>query len=104
MQREYWDLVVASTVREAQRGRTPNPDILCNSRVKFGMFYDAVGKHFAKVSDRWKTAAKAIGGPLASTSPDKKIVRRTFKGRYSRTLSSLDWVSPEIGFSCSFVA
>ena len=30
MQREYFDLVVGHTVVEAARGRTPNPDILCN--------------------------------------------------------------------------
>jgi len=30
MQREYFDLVVGHTVAEAARGRTPNPDILCN--------------------------------------------------------------------------
>ena len=26
------------SVEEIQRGKTPNPDILCNSRVKFGAF------------------------------------------------------------------
>lgn len=30
MQKEYFDLVVGHTVAEAARGRTPNPDILCN--------------------------------------------------------------------------
>jgi tRNA U34 2-thiouridine synthase MnmA/TrmU len=37
---EYWDRVVSHTVEEISHGRTPNPDILCNSRVKFGAFYD----------------------------------------------------------------
>lgn len=32
LQREYWDEVVAYTLAEAQAGRTPNPDIMCNSR------------------------------------------------------------------------
>mmetsp|Transcript_2793 Transcript_2793/g.6216 ORF Transcript_2793/g.6216 Transcript_2793/m.6216 type:complete len:235 (-) Transcript_2793:848-1552(-) len=49
MQRAYWDEVVAWTILEAKAGRTPNPDILCNSRVKFGMFYEQVGRHFDKV-------------------------------------------------------
>lgn len=49
LQREYWDRVVVETVDEAREGRTPNPDILCNSRIKFGMFYDIVGKHFSKI-------------------------------------------------------
>ena len=36
--RPYWDLVVSHSVEEISRGRTPNPDMLCNSRVKFGAF------------------------------------------------------------------
>ena len=35
---DYWNLVVKQSVEEIQRGKTPNPDILCNSRVKFGAF------------------------------------------------------------------
>jgi len=42
LQEEYRDRVIAYTIEEAQRGRTPNPDILCNSRIKFGCFYDAI--------------------------------------------------------------
>ncbi len=37
-------------VNEARDGRTPNPDIMCNSRIKFGMFYDYVGKYFARIA------------------------------------------------------
>lgn len=50
LQKEYWDQVVSYTVREAHEGRTPNPDVMCNSRIKFGMFYDHVGKHFRHVA------------------------------------------------------
>jgi tRNA-5-taurinomethyluridine 2-sulfurtransferase len=50
LQQEYWSEVVGYTVREARSGRTPNPDIMCNNRIKFGMFYDYVGRHFAKVA------------------------------------------------------
>ena len=42
LQTEYKEKVISYTVAEAQRGRTPNPDIMCNSRVKFGCFYDAI--------------------------------------------------------------
>ena len=44
LQKEYWRDVVQYTLAEAQRGRTPNPDVRCNSRVKFGTFYDYVGR------------------------------------------------------------
>ena len=49
MQKEYWSEVVASTIAEADKGRTPNPDILCNSRIKFGVFHDSIGQHFQRV-------------------------------------------------------
>ena len=50
LQKEYWDEVVNYTLNEARMGRTPNPDIMCNSRIKFGMFYDYIGKHFKYVA------------------------------------------------------
>jgi len=31
-------------------GRTPNPDVLCNSRVKFGAFYDRIHASFDRVA------------------------------------------------------
>jgi tRNA-5-taurinomethyluridine 2-sulfurtransferase len=39
-QKEYRERVIAYTIAEAQAGRTPNPDMLCNARIKFGAFYD----------------------------------------------------------------
>jgi tRNA-5-taurinomethyluridine 2-sulfurtransferase len=50
LQKEYWDKVVQYTFDEARLGRTPNPDIMCNSHIKFGMFYEYVGNHFQKVA------------------------------------------------------
>jgi tRNA-specific 2-thiouridylase len=39
---EYRDTVIQYTIDEAKRGRTPNPDIMCNSRVKFGCFLEYI--------------------------------------------------------------
>ncbi|OIQ03092.1 MAG: tRNA 2-thiouridine(34) synthase MnmA [Candidatus Moranbacteria bacterium CG2_30_41_165] len=39
-QKEYWERVVAYTIDEVKNGRTPNPDMLCNARIKFGAFYE----------------------------------------------------------------
>jgi tRNA-specific 2-thiouridylase len=38
--KEYKEQVLGDFYREYEKGRTPNPDILCNSVVKFGLFYD----------------------------------------------------------------
>ena len=37
---EYKDRVFADFLAEHQAGRTPNPDILCNSQIKFRAFLD----------------------------------------------------------------
>ena len=40
--RAYWDRVVTECVADLKAGRTPNPDVLCNARVKFGAFVEAL--------------------------------------------------------------
>lgn len=37
-EKEYLDRVFSFFLREYRRGRTPNPDILCNREIKFGAF------------------------------------------------------------------
>ncbi|QHO39078.1 tRNA-specific 2-thiouridylase MnmA [Arachis hypogaea] len=39
---EYWNNVVSYIIEEYRCGRTPNPDVLCNTRIKFGAFLDAI--------------------------------------------------------------
>ncbi|KAI6685508.1 hypothetical protein NL676_031421 [Syzygium grande] len=55
---EYWKNVVSYIIEEYRSGRTPNPDVLCNTRIKFGAFVDAISSmefdfiasgHYAKV-------------------------------------------------------
>lgn len=59
-EREYYDKVFAYFLEEYKRGRTPNPDVMCNREIKFGEFlnkaldlgadYVATG-HYARVID-----------------------------------------------------
>ena len=58
--KEYWDYVFAYFLDELKKGRTPNPDIMCNKYIKFDMFvkeaeklgakYIATG-HYARIKD-----------------------------------------------------
>jgi tRNA-specific 2-thiouridylase len=57
---EYKQKVFDESVKEFSRGRTPNPDTLCNKEIKFGLFFNwcmqngadrvATG-HYAQVKD-----------------------------------------------------
>ena len=49
-QKEYYEKVVSYTIAEIKAGRTPNPDIFCNSLIKFGAFLDVFGGQFDKVA------------------------------------------------------
>lgn len=58
--KEYWDNVFTYFLEELKKGRTPNPDIMCNKYIKFDYFvkyakklgadYIATG-HYAKLED-----------------------------------------------------
>lgn len=58
--KEYWDYVFTYFLEELKKGRTPNPDMLCNKFIKFDLFikeakklgadYVATG-HYAKLED-----------------------------------------------------
>lgn len=42
LSKEYWSLVVDRCLKGVRRGHTPNPDVLCNSAIKFGAFAEAL--------------------------------------------------------------
>jgi tRNA-specific 2-thiouridylase len=44
---EYKKYVIDYLLHEYGEGRTPNPDIMCNREVKFGVFYEFAKKHGA---------------------------------------------------------
>ena len=59
--KEYWDDVFTVFLKEYERGRTPNPDILCNKYIKFDAFvkfahqqgFDTVATgHYARVNHK----------------------------------------------------
>lgn len=50
LQKEYWRKVVNESIQEIKHGLTPNPDIWCNEKIKFGSFLDKVGVDFDKIA------------------------------------------------------
>jgi tRNA (5-methylaminomethyl-2-thiouridylate)-methyltransferase len=71
LQNEYWDTVVKYTIEEVKEGRTPNPDIFCNSLIKFGQFYDKIDNSFEKVASGHYARVDEVNGKiLLKRSPD----------------------------------
>ncbi|MEN9362060.1 MAG: tRNA 2-thiouridine(34) synthase MnmA [Verrucomicrobiota bacterium] len=62
MQREYHSRVVSYVIDELKQGRTPSPDILCNERVKFGAFFDAIDASWEKVATGHYAQVSEDGG------------------------------------------
>ncbi|HTM06231.1 MAG TPA: tRNA 2-thiouridine(34) synthase MnmA [Patescibacteria group bacterium] len=50
LQKEYHEVVVAYTLAQARLGNTPNPDIFCNTHIKFGFFMDKIEHEFDVVA------------------------------------------------------
>lgn len=47
---DYWENVVAYTIDKVKNGLTPNPDVMCNKLIKFGVFEQKVGQYFDKTA------------------------------------------------------
>lgn len=81
--REYYDRVFSYFLEEYKKGRTPNPDVLCNKEIKFKAFLEY--------------ALKVVGGEYLATGHYAQIDR--VDGRY-RLLRGADGNKDQTYFLC----
>ena len=71
LHQDYWDNVVAYTIEKVKLGLTPNPDVMCNKLIKFGVFEQRVGKGFDKTATgHYATTTERNGKTYLSTAKD----------------------------------
>ena len=108
LSKEYESQVFKPSIEEFAKGRTPNPDTLCNEKIKFGIFFDycishgadfvATG-HYAKiVQSQQKQIERSVsqaGGPRGSefsaenyATPEASVFRSHLSGLKCTSYSS----------------
>ncbi|XP_041820000.1 mitochondrial tRNA-specific 2-thiouridylase 1 [Chelmon rostratus] len=75
--KEYWHEVFSNLLKEYEKGRTPNPDILCNKHIKFNHFHkyaintlgaDAIATgHYARTSLEDEEVFQQVNSPPRAT-------------------------------------
>uniref|UniRef100_A0A3Q1J7R5 Mitochondrial tRNA-specific 2-thiouridylase 1 n=1 Tax=Anabas testudineus TaxID=64144 RepID=A0A3Q1J7R5_ANATE len=75
--KEYWHEVFSYLLKEYEKGRTPNPDILCNKHIKFNYFHkyaintlgaDAIATgHYARTSQEDEEVFQQTHAPPPTT-------------------------------------
>ena len=65
-EKEYWDKVFEYFLSEYRKGRTPNPDVMCNKEIKFKVFLDY---------------AKELGADLVATGHYARILHEEKDGK-----------------------
>uniref|UniRef100_A0A8C4ELH3 Mitochondrial tRNA-specific 2-thiouridylase 1 n=1 Tax=Dicentrarchus labrax TaxID=13489 RepID=A0A8C4ELH3_DICLA len=69
--KEYWHEVFSNLLKEYEKGRTPNPDILCNKHIKFN--------HFHKYAvDTLGADAMATGHYARTSQEDEEVFQQTY--------------------------
>ena len=79
---EYWANVVNYTIENVKHGLTPNPDMMCNKLIKFGVFNDKWGHEFDKIATgHYASTTERDGLTWLSTAKDKVKDQTYFLGQ-----------------------
>lgn len=103
-QKEYEEKVIDYFYREYENGRTPNPDVMCNTEIKFKALLQAIEKlggtkiatgHYARVDERDGTFQLHKG---ADPNKDQTYFLHTMtQGQLSKTLFPVgEMAKPEV--------
>ncbi|KAK2858850.1 hypothetical protein Q5P01_003470 [Channa striata] len=84
--KEYWHEVFSYLLKEYEKGRTPNPDILCNKHIKFNHFHkyaiNILGAHAFATGHYARTSQEDDDVfEHAHTSPPTTLFRNRFEIR-----------------------
>ena len=71
LHKEYWERVVKYTIESVRQGLTPNPDMMCNKLIKFGVFEERVGHQYDYIATgHYASTARVDGKTFLATAPD----------------------------------
>ncbi len=89
LEKEYKKFVADSMIAEYEAGRTPNPDVMCNTHIKFGFIYEyAMANGFDDVATGHY--AQVINGELArgadTTKDQSYFLWNVAKEKFSNVL------------------
>ena len=86
---EYWESVVSYTVDSVKRGLTPNPDMMCNKLIKFGVFEQKWGHQVDTIATGHDATTSELDGlTWLSTAKDYVKDQTYFLGQISYLLVS----------------
>jgi len=83
-EKEYREKVVEYFLREYQNNRTPNPDVMCNSEIKFKVFLDKA----------MKLGADFVATGHYARIQKSKVKSQNFKSKVKSTFSLLKGIDP----------
>jgi len=75
---EYWEKVVSYTIDAVRRGLTPNPDVMCNKLIKFGVFEEKWGYAFDRIATGHYATTTEIDGKTWLTTAADKVKDQTY--------------------------
>lgn len=71
LHKEYWERVVNYTIESVRRGLTPNPDMMCNKLIKFGVFEERIGHKYDYIATgHYASTEVHQGKTFLATAPD----------------------------------